>query len=179
MFVRSKLVDFFLRMAVGMLIGCLFGWLLSDISYIFTPDKQAAQREPQIIELVIPFGTAEQVQQGVYNRSLPANMTFVQGDVLKVKNEDAVAHQLGPLWVPPNTSSVMTLDTAADFSYTCSFQPTKTIGLDVRERVTAGTRIQAMLAIGLPSGMMLAIYSYLLPGRKKEASPLFTSRITH
>src|SRR5512143_1676747 len=112
MYLKSKYADFALRVAVGLLVGVIFGWLISEVSYVLTPDKGDAQRDPQRIDLVIPYGTADQVSQGVYNPSLPGSMTFVQGDILVVKNEDKAAHQLGPLFVPPNTSSVLTLDTA-------------------------------------------------------------------
>ncbi len=167
MFLKSRFADFFLRVSIGVAVGMLFGWLLSEVSYTFTPDKEAAQREPQRINLVIPYGTAKQVEQGVYNASLPVSLTFVEGDILVVKNEDNVAHQMGPLFVPAGTSSVLTLDTANSYSYNCSFKPDKTIGLTVLPRVTSGTRFMGMLAIGLPTGMMLAVYSYLLPGKKK------------
>lgn len=167
MLLNSRLSDFFLRVAIGVALGLLFGWLLSEASYTFTPDKEAAQREPQRINLVIPYGTASQVEQGVYSASFPVSMTFVEGDILVVKNEDTVAHQLGPLFVPPGTSSALALDTANTYSYTCSFKPDKYIGLRVLPRVTSGTRLMGTLAIGLPTGMMLAVYSYLLPGRKK------------
>lgn len=168
MFVQSKLLDFMLRAAAGLLIGVLFGWLLSEFSYRALSDKQSVQRDPNRVEIVIPYGTAAQVEEGVPNRSLPEDMVFVEGDLLVVKNEDVVAHQLGPLWVPPNTSSVLALDTANQYTYECSFQPSKFIGLDVRQRVTGGTRFAAILAIALPTGMMLAVYSYLLPDRKKK-----------
>jgi hypothetical protein len=168
MFLKSKIADFFLRVAVGMLIGVFFGWLLSEVSYAFTPYKEDAQRAPQTITLVIPYGTADQVSQGVYNPSLPDNMNFVEGDVLVVKNEDKVSHQLGPLFVPPSTSSALSLDNANDYSYTCSFEPNKYIGLTVLTRATSGVRFEGVLAIGLPTGMMLAVYSYMLPGRKKK-----------
>jgi hypothetical protein len=168
MFPKSKIVDFFLRVGVGLLLGFLFGWLLSEATYAFTPDKEDAQRSPQTITLVIPYGTADQVSQGVYNPSIPSDIKFVQGDVLVVKNEDKVAHQLGPLFVPPNTSSALSLDTVNDYSYTCSFAPRKIIGLTVLNRVTPGIRFEAILAIALPTGMMLAVYSYMLPGRKKK-----------
>lgn len=168
MFFKNKFADFFLRAGVGILAACLFGWGLSAASYYFTPNKEDAQRDPQQVELVIPYGTADQVKQGAYNPLLPTSMTFVEGDLLIVRNEDKVAHQLGPLFVPPNTSSVLSLNTANQYSYTCSFEPSKTIGLDVRPRVTGGTQLQAILAIGLPTGMMLALYSYMLPGKKKK-----------
>lgn len=169
MFLKSKLADFFLRVAIGMLLGFLFGWLISDAAFVMLPQRETVDRQPQEIEITIPFGTAEQVKDGVYNRSIPSDMVFVQGDVLIVRNEDAVDHQLGPLWVPAGTSGVLSLDTANQFSYECSFQPTNVMGLNVRPRVDSGTRLQAILAIALPTGMMLAVYSYLLPGRKKQA----------
>jgi hypothetical protein len=163
-FDTGKLRDFAIRSVIGLAIGFLFGWMLSEAAYFFTPDKQAAQRQPEKITLVIPYGTAQQVKEGVYNRSLPGELAFVQGDILVVKNEDTVAHQLGPLFIPPSTSSALSLDTADHFGYECSFQPNQFIGLDVAPRVTAGLRLEAILSIGLPTGMMLAIYSYLIPG---------------
>lgn len=174
MFVKSKLADFFLRMAVGVLVGVAFAWVISEFSFLFLDNKQTLQREPQEVELIIPYGTARLIEDGQASPSLPANMVFVVGDVLIVKNEDTTAHQVGPLWVPPNTSGVLSLDRAENFVYECSFEPSKYLGLDVRDRVTAGTRFQALFSIGFPSGMMLGVYSYLLPNRKKE--PELTSQ---
>ena len=168
MFVKSKLADFFIRAGLGILLGIVFGWLLSEASFQFLGQKQTVDRQPERVEIVIPYGTASQVEEGVYNRSLPTDMVFVEGDLLIVKNEDVVSHQLGPLWVPPSTSSVLLLDRADRYSYECTFQPTKYMGLDVRPRVTGNTRFQGILAIGLPTGMMLAVYSYLIPTRKRE-----------
>jgi hypothetical protein len=170
MFVRSKLADFFIRSGLGLLLGFAFGWLLSETSYRSLDQKETVDRQPRQVEIIIPYGTAAQVKEGVYNQSLPADMVFVEGDLLVVKNEDVVAHQLGPLWVPPSTSGVLSLDQADRYSYDCSFQPTRYMGLDVRPRVTAGTRLQAILAIALPTGMMLAVYSYLIPVRKPVLS---------
>ena len=168
MFFKSKLADFFMRMGIGVLAGFIFAWGLSELSYIFLDNKETLQREPEKVELVIPYGTAQQVKDGQDNPSLPSNMVFVVGDILVIKNEDTVAHQVGPLWVPPSTSGVLSLDTADQFAYECSFEPSKYLGLDVRARVTSGTRFQGLVAIGLPSGMMLGVYSYLIPNRKKE-----------
>lgn len=168
MFVKSKLADFFLRMGLGMLVGLVFAWGLSELSYLLLENKESLQREPQTMELVIPYGTAQRVKDGQDTPSIPASMVFVVGDLLVVKNEDTVAHQVGPLWVPPSTSGVLSLDTADKFAYECSFQTSKYLGLDVRERITGSTRLQGLLAIGLPSGMMLGLYSYLIPTRKKE-----------
>jgi hypothetical protein len=168
MYLKSKYADFFLRVGIGLLLGLFFGWLLSEGSYLFLDAPGVAKRDPRRVEIVIPYGTSEQVEEGGYNRSIPTDMVFVQGDLLIVRNEDTVDHQLGPLWIPAGTSGVMSLDMAQKFVYECSFQPTQYMGLDVRPSVTGGTRLQAILSIALPTGMMLAVYSYLLPGRKKK-----------
>jgi hypothetical protein len=163
MFTQSKLTDFFARLAVGLALGLLAGLLISEVSYLLLPEKQAAQRAPQQIDLLIPDGTAERIQRGEFTSILPDEMIFVEGDVLQVKNEDSVAHQLGPLFVPPGVSSRLALDMANSYSYACSFETEQYVGLDVVPRTTLSVRLQGVLAIGLPSGMMLLVYSYLIP----------------
>ena len=165
----SKYLDFLLRVLVGLAIGGIFAVLLTDGTFRFLQDKQTVEREPHRVDLVIPFGTARQVEAGVANPSIPTNLTFIEGDILVVKNEDEVAHQLGPVWVPPQTSGVLELNSSSSFAYTCSFQPTKYLDIDVRPSLTTGVRVEGMLAVALPTGMILAVYSYMLPlGRKKE-----------
>ena len=168
-FSRNKFTDFFARAAIGLLVGIVFALLLNEGTYAFLPNKESVNRETQRVDLVIPFGTAQQVSAGVYNRSLPSDLVLVEGDILVVKNEDVVDHQLGPIWVPAGTSGVLELNTANKYAYECSFQPTKFQGIDVRQRVDNATRFEGVLAIALPTGMMLAVYSYLIPGRKKIA----------
>jgi hypothetical protein len=166
MFSRSIYLDFFIRSAVGVVLGVIFAVIISEGTFLLMPNKQSADREPRRIDLVIPYGTSEQVEAGVYNRSLPDTMTFVQGDVLVVKNEDVVTHQLGPMLVPAQTSGVLEMSQANDYGYECTFQPTNYMGITVLARVDNSSRLQAILAIGLPTGMMLAVYSYLIPAHK-------------
>jgi len=166
MFSRSVYLDFFIRSLVGITLGVIFAFLVSETSFMLMTNKQSADRDPEQIKLVIPYGTSEQVKSGVYNRSLPTDMTFVQGDVLVVKNEDVVAHQLGPILVPAQASGVLELNQASEYNYTCSFQPTNNMGITVLPRVDTNARVQALLAIALPTGMMLAVYSYMIPSEK-------------
>jgi hypothetical protein len=173
MFSRSIILDFFVRVAIGMVIAGVFGVVLSEVSFWMLPNRETAMRQPERVDLVIPYGTSEQVKAGVYNRSLPLNLTFVQGDILVVKNEDVVTHQLGPMLVPAQTSTVMEFATPNEYSYDCTFQPTSYQGIKVLPRVNNDTRLQAVLAIALPTGMMLAVYSYLVP---KERFPRFLTR---
>jgi hypothetical protein len=168
MFSQNKIADFFIRSAIGVLIGLVFGFFVSEGTFAFINNKQTVSRDPQRVDLVIPYGTAAQVAAGVYNRSLPSDMVLVEGDILVVKNEDVVDHQLGPIWVPAGTSGVLELSTANKYAYECSFQPTKIQGIEVRQRIDTRTRVEGVLAVALPTGMMLAVYSYLIPSRKKE-----------
>lgn len=175
MFSEHKLTDFFIRTGIGLLIGVIVGFAISEISYLLMPNKVAPRRGPQQIEYVIPAGTAQKIENGAFISVLPEGMQFVQGDVLLVKNEDSAAHQMGPLFIPPDTTSQLLLDTVNSYSYSCSFESNQYVGLTVQPRVTLATRLRGILAIGLPSGMMLMVYSYLIPPDKlrwkKKSAP--------
>jgi hypothetical protein len=95
-------------------------------------------------------------------------MSFVVGDTLVVKNEDVSDHKLGPLWIPANSSAQLSLDEEQSFAFECSFQPGKYLGLEVNLPVTAATRIYGMLYVGAPLAILLALYSLVLPEKKKE-----------
>lgn len=144
--------------AVG--LGLFLAWALSEVSFLLLRDS--SDRVPSRIELVIPAGTAERVAAGEEVPSIPPEMTFIVGDVLVVRNEDAVSHQLGPVWVPPGASASLAMQQANDYSYSCSFRPTRTLDFIVRSRVTATTRLLAVLMAGPPMGVLMAIYSLVL-----------------
>ncbi len=152
-----------------MLIGLLIGVVINEVSYIFL---RSTARAPKSIELVIPMGTSERVARGETPPSIPDTMTFVVGDMLVVKNEDAVDHQLGPLWVPPGSSASLALNEVQSYSYSCSFQPGKYFGLDVHEPLTIATRIYGILYAGIPLGVMLAVYSLIVPSKEKKLNDL-------
>ena len=153
------------RILISLLIGIAIGAALSEITFVFL---QESARAPKEIILIIPAGTAEQVARGEQPPALPENMIFVVGDVLIVKNEDAVDHQMGPLWIPAGASAHLALSTEENLAYECSFQASKYIGLDVREPVTFGTRLYGILFAGIPLGILLALYSLIMPARKKQ-----------
>jgi hypothetical protein len=124
-----------------------------------------------VITLVIPEGTADEVARGEQPPGIPSNMSFVVGDTLIVKNDDKVEHQLGPLWIPANTSARMSLDQVESLAYECSFQPGKYLGLDVNEPLTFGTRIYGILYIALPLGILFSLYSLAMPSKNKDNVP--------
>jgi len=159
----SKLIT--KRILIFLVIGIVVGAAISEITFLFLRETGRAPKE---ILLTIPAGTAEQVARGEQPPALPENMIFVVGDVLTVKNEDAVDHQMGPLWIPAGASAHLALAVEENLAYECSFQSTKYIGLDVREPVTLGTRLYGILYAGIPLGVLLALYSFIMPARKKQ-----------
>lgn len=156
------------RIIYSLLLGLLLGVVISEIPFLFL---QETARPPEQITLVIPNGTAEQVQRGEQPPTIPENMVFVVGDTLTVKNEDSVDHKLGPLWIPKNSSAQLSLDQEESLAYECSFQPGKYLGLDVQEPLTMGTRVYGIIYAGLPLGVLIALYSLVMPSKKKENAP--------
>jgi hypothetical protein len=156
------------RILYSMLIGLAFGVIFNEVTFLFLRETA---RPPEVIELVIPAGTAERVARGEASPSIPASMTFVVGDTLVVQNNDTVGHVLGSLWIPSGTSASLSLEVAASQIYDCSFQPENYFGLDVREPLTLGTRLYGILFSGLPLGGLIALYSLIMPVKKKNDSP--------
>lgn len=156
------------RLLISLLLGLVIGVLVSEVPFLFL---QETARPPQEIVLTIPKGTAEQVARGEQPPSIPTDMIFVVGDVLVVKNDDLVDHKLGPLWIPANSSAQLPLGQAENLAYECSFQPGNYFGLDVRDALTIGTRIYGIFYAGLPLGILIALYSFILPVKKNKNAP--------
>ena len=156
------------RIAVSLLAGLFLGLLISEIPFLFL---QETARPPQEITLVIPQRTAEQVARGEQPPTIPENMSFVVGDTLVIRNEDSVDHKLGQLWIPANASAQLSLDQEESFAYECSFQPGNYFGLDVNQPLTLGTRIYGILYVGIPLGVLIALYILVMPVKNKENVP--------
>lgn len=144
---------------------------------VFRLQKEDHDRSPQIIQLVIPVGTAERVATGEPVTEIPSEIVFVVGDVLEVVNQDFVDHELGPIWVPAGSTGRLSMDKADNLAYSCSFQETRYLGLDVREPTTLSTRLLG-LSIAAPT-MTALIFIYSLAAwpvspatrKAKPASP--------
>jgi hypothetical protein len=156
------------RLAISLLIGLALGAAVSEIPFLFLRETA---RPPQEVVLTIPSGTAELVARGEQPPTIPENMIFVVGDVLIVKNEDAVDHKLGQLWIPANSSAQLALEQEASLAFECTFQPDNYFGLDVHEPLTTGTRIFGILYAGLPMAVLIALYSFIIPVKKIENAP--------
>ncbi len=156
------------RVGLCLSLSLILAWVMSEGAFWIL--KDSSDHVPQRMELVIPAGTAERVARGEQPPTIPTAMVFVVGDTLVVKNEDTVAHQLGPVWAPPGTSASLLLDTANQFAYQCTFQPSRYFDLDVRSRVTWTTRWQAILLSGPPMAVLMFLYSLVIwPLRQKLA----------
>lgn len=153
------------RLVISLVIGLALGAAISEIPFLFL---QETARPPQEIVLTIPRGTAEQVARGERPPSIPTDMIFVVGDVLVVRNDDSVDHKLGPLWIPASSSAQLPLGQEQNLAFECSFQPGNYFGLDVREPLTTGTRVFGILYAGLPMGILIALYSFVMPVKRKE-----------
>jgi hypothetical protein len=154
------------RIGISLLVSLLFGFLISEVSFQLLKESS---RAPDTIELLIPEGTAAQVARGETPPTIPKEMTFVVGDLLLVHNQDTTDHQLGPIWIPANSSASLNLDEVNNFIFDCSFQPSSYLGLDVREPVTLGTRLGGIIFSGVPMAAIIVLYSLIVwPLKPKE-----------
>jgi hypothetical protein len=145
------------RLAAIVFISVAVVAIVNEGGYLL--QKEKTDRPPKTIQLLIPAGTAERMAAGEAGPAIPDRMVFVMGDVLEVKNEDSMAHQLGPIWVPPGTTGRLDLLEANKFTYSCSFAKSRFLGLDVRPPTTLGTRIAGMAIAAPPTVAILFLYS--------------------
>lgn len=168
---QSRFRPYLVRLLLVSAISLVFVTAFNEISYLIQKDKH--DRAPQTIQLIIPAGTSQRVEAGEDVPDIPPEMVFVLGDVLEVKNEDSVPHQIGPIWVPPASTGRLVMEQADKLSYSCSFQTSRYLNLDVRQPTTLGTRLAA-LALSAPTmASLLFIYSLLVYPVKsvQEAQP--------
>lgn len=156
------------RVLISLLVGLIIGIVINEVTFYFLRETA---RAPKRVEIVIPAGTAEKIARGESFSAIPNNMTFVVGDKLVVINQDSENHELGPLWIPAGGSASMMLDTADKYSYECSFQPQSMFGVDVHEPLTFTTRVYGVFYSGVPLGILIAIYSILIPTKEKKNVP--------
>ncbi len=157
---RSNITRYLLRIGLSLLVSFGMGFLISEGSFYILNQGKPPQNKDFVLE--IPLGTAERIEEGLSVPSIPENMVFYEGDRIIVKNDDNVSHQLGPVWVPAGSSGTLDLGEQQKYSISCSFQPNKSLGLDIRQKTNSATRAQGVLAIGLPSSVLLFLFSIVL-----------------
>ncbi len=166
---RNSVRPYLIRLAIVFSISVLVVVAFNEVSFFFQKDDN--DRAPETITLIIPEGTAEQVSAGVDVAAIPEELEFVLGDVLEVQNQDTVSHQLGPVWVPAGSTASLVMEQADRFAYSCSFQTSRYLGLDVREPTTIGTRILGIALAAPTMTVLVFLYSLLVfPVDKKDKS---------
>lgn len=145
------------RFLVILIISAAALFAVSEITFRMQPYN--IDRAPKTIEIVIPAGTADKVAAGETIPAIPQSMVFVLGDVLVVRNEDNVLHELGPHLVPPGASASVPMDMAENFSYSCSFSGSSYLGLDVKEATTWKTKVLALAFSAPATAVVIFLYS--------------------
>jgi hypothetical protein len=156
------------RLVITGLIAIVFVAALNEVSYRFR--KTNTDRAPEVFELVIPAGTADEIAGGGDTTSIPDEMSFIVGDTLLVKNQDSVDHQMGPLWVPAGATASLAMEEKNKYAYNCSFKSTQYLGLNVLPRTTWGSRLTALGLAAPPTTMFLFVYSLIMFPLDKDKS---------
>jgi hypothetical protein len=160
---------YFVRLVVVFLISLVAMVIVIEGAYLI--QREDTDRAPKTVQIIVPAGTAQRVAAGESVDLLPDNSTFVLGDVLEVINQDSVDHQLGPIWVPPGSMGRIVLEEVNKFSYSCSFAPSRYLGLDVKRPTTLVTRMTG-LSISVPTtAAFLFIYSLALFPLQPKSKP--------
>ncbi|HEY4693319.1 MAG TPA: hypothetical protein VIH16_07760 [Bellilinea sp.] len=159
------------RLGITFVISMVFAFAIAEISYQMV--KNQSERAPRQIEILIPPGTASQIANGQPGPAMP-DMRFSEGDQILVRNMDSVSHQLGPLWVPADASSVLTLDRPSSYSMACTFQASQSLDIEVVARAKTSDRVLGVLSIGLPTWMLVWLYTLIaipMPPNPTQPTP--------
>lgn len=163
---KPKLRPYLVRLLIVSAISLIFSAAFNEITYLMQKDEH--DRAPKTVELVILPGTAERVAAGQKAPNIPEEMVFVVGDVLEVRNQDSVIHQLGPVTVPPGGTGKLVMKQAENYAYSCSFQTDKYLGIDVRPSTTWTTRVTALLLVTPTTAVLGFLYSLVAYPIKPE-----------
>ncbi len=157
------------RFIIILLFSLIFVGIVNEGAHFLLKEK--TDRPPETVEISIPAGTAKKVEAGQADPTIPSELTFVIGDTLLVTNKDNVPHELGPLWIPADSSASLLMENANKYTLGCTFQPSRYLDFDVRSRTTATSRFQAFALATPPTTMFFFLYSllvYPLKGKKKK-----------
>lgn len=144
----------------GTAAGLVVGVLLSVAWVVGTGGAEG--RDPEVVLVAIPAGTAERIARGETTSPIPANVSLRPGDTLVVRNDDAVGHAFGGYVIAPGTILSLPVGSADRGRFVCSFHPSGTLALDVVEPPSLGGIVLTGLLVGLPLGLLLGGLSVLV-----------------
>lgn len=166
MFRNSKYRPYIIRLGIIFVICLALVAAFNEVTYYF--QKDSSDRAPRSVPILIPKGTAERVAAGEPEPSIPESLVFVAGDVLEVTNEDVTSHQLGPLWIPAGGTASLALDIPQKIQYSCTFQPSQTFEIDVRQPTNWGDRIVGLTLAAPTITALVFLYSLAAAPIKTE-----------
>jgi hypothetical protein len=168
---KTDLTPYIARFVIVLVVSLVLVGAFNELMHLL--QREEYDRAPKVIQLVVPAGSAERIAAGETIPSIPEEMIFVVGDTLEVLNEDSAVHQLGPLTVPPGATARMVMEQADKYAYSCSFQPSRYLGLDVRQATTLSTRLTGLIVATPATVAFLFIYSLAVfpirPRDRREA----------
>lgn len=160
--------QYLIRLAVILVVSLIAMVIVIEGAYYI--QREDTDRAPKTIQIIVPPGTAQKIADGAVVDLLPENSVFVIGDVLEVVNQDSVDHQLGPIWVPAGSVGRVILEEVNKFSYSCSFAPSRYLGLEVKKPTTLKTRLTGLFISVPTTAAFLFIYSLAVFPVKPKAS---------
>jgi hypothetical protein len=86
--------------------------------------------------IVIPDGTAERIAAGETDSTPPHRIEMVVGvqDVLVIRNEDTVWHQVGPYRIAPGRTLTQRFSQPGVIRQACTITPGQQVEIVIRER---------------------------------------------
>lgn len=84
-------------------------WLLATavLALVLVPTGCGDTDEAEVVEIVVPAGTADRLARGEDVAIMPAELQLSVGDVLRIRNDDDTDQSVGPWQVAAGTSFEM------------------------------------------------------------------------
>ncbi len=139
---------------VGVLVAAsAFVWGVSALGLVLLGRNV---RGPRTIELVIPAGAARRVAAGANPLGVPRSLSFASGDLLVLRNDDAVPHRVGPSVVPPGGETTILMRPSTAGAFVCTVHPSGSLAFDVAPRASdLRLTLLPTLLLGPPLGAVV------------------------
>jgi len=148
---------------LGLAVACILSSLALSIAVTVVSwvIQRANAPPPETFELTIPAGTAAAISGGDAPSSIPGNLVLLQGDTLRIANQDSVVHRIGTFSVEPGQVQEFRISgfvTSAGSSnrFACTFHPAGNIEIGLGKDASILSTLLPALALCAP----LAAASY-------------------
>jgi hypothetical protein len=171
---KSWMKPYLIRLGIVLVVSIFLSVAFNELAFYF--QKEAFDRQPEMITIVIPSDTAARVAQGETPPEIPGDLSFVVGDTLEVVNKDSISHQLGPLFIPAKSVARLVMENANQYTYACSFRSNEYLGITVRQPTTIGIRFTGLMLAAPTTAVLFFLYSLVLwPVKPREIPASITA----